>query len=256
MTAIPATLAIGEIVARLNVAAPRMLLAHAPTLVLLAGEQRSGRLRISPQAITSMSELLTDEERTSVRDAFGVPPVDQFVSTEGLVGHTEPGSAVFRFATDMCLVELVDDQNRPVTTGRESARVLVTNVHNHTQPLIRYELTDRLTAARPSGPYLQAVVDGRADELLRYGTVGIDPHVIRTVLVRAPEVIEYQVRQTDQGIDVAVVTQGALDHAALTSALRESLTVAGLADPGVRVHEVATIGRQEHSGKVRRFIPR
>ncbi len=45
MIAAPATLPIAEIVRRLNDAQPRALLAHASTLVLLAEEQRTGRLQ-------------------------------------------------------------------------------------------------------------------------------------------------------------------------------------------------------------------
>jgi phenylacetate-CoA ligase len=257
MTGVPATLPIGEIVRRLNDAPPAALLAHTSTLVLLAAEQHAGRLQISPQAITAISELLTDDDRHAIRDAFGIPPVSGFVSTEGLAGHTQPGGTVMRFATDMCLVELVDARNQPVTDGAASAKVLVTNLHNHTQPLIRYELTDRFIRHPAAGdPYLHATVEGRADEIFRYGPVTIDPLVIRTAMVKTPSVSEYQVRQTDRGIDAAVVADGTLDHAVLASSLQDSLHTAGLHDPHVRVHQVAAIARHPQTGKTRRFIPR
>jgi phenylacetate-CoA ligase len=181
MTSVPATLPAGEIVRRLNDAQPAALLGHASTLVLLAGEQRAGRLRISPRAITAVSELLTDDHRLAIGEAFGVPPVNQFVSTEGLVGHSRPGGAELRFATDTCLVELVDAGNQAVADGTASAKVLVTNLHNHTQPLIRYELTDSFVRRPAAGdPYLHATVEGRADEAFRYGAghhrPADDPH--------------------------------------------------------------------------------
>ena len=56
--------------------------------------------------ITAISELLTDEDRAAIRRAFGIPPVSGFVCTEGLAGHTQPGDAVLRFATDICIIEL------------------------------------------------------------------------------------------------------------------------------------------------------
>jgi phenylacetate-CoA ligase len=244
-------------VRRLNDAPPAALLAHTSTLVLLAREQHDGRLRIAPQAITAVSELLTDEGRVAIHDAFGVPPVSGFVSTEGLVGHTRPGGAVMRFATDLCIVELVDARNQPVADGTASAKVLLTNLHNHTQPLIRYELTDRFLRRPADGdPYLHASVEGRADEIFSYGTVAIDPLVIRTVMVKTPSVIEYQIRQTKDGIDAAVVADGALDRAALASSLRQSLRAAGLREPHVHVHEEAGIARHPQTGKTRRFIAR
>ena len=256
MTAVPATLPVSEIVRRLNDARPSVLLAHASTLVQLAAEQRAGRLRISPLAITAMSELLSGQGRTTIKDAFGVPPVDQFVSTEGLVGHTEPGGAVFAFATDLCIIELVDAGNRPVPEGAASAKVLVTNLHNRTQPLIRYELTDHFTR-RPDGadPYLRATVEGRADETFRYRDVTVDPLVIRTVMVGTANAVEYQVRQTSRGVDVAVVADGPIERADLASSLERSLRTAGLPDPCVQVREVAEIGRHAQTGKTRRFIP-
>lgn len=257
MTAIPATLPAGEIVGRLNQAQPRALLVHASTLVLLAAEQRAGRLRISPRSITAVSEPLTEGDRIAIGEAFGVPPVSQFTSTEGLAGYSQPGGAVIRFATDTCIVELVDEDNRPVADGTPSAKVLLTNLHNRTQPLIRYELTDRFIRRPADGdPYLHATVEGRADEAFRYGTVTVDALMIRTVMVKAPNVAEYQVRQTDNGIDVAVIAEGALDHEALAASLERVLRGAGVPGPRVHVHEVAAIPRLAQSGKTRRFIPR
>ena len=71
------------------------------------------------------------------------------------------------FNTDLCIVELVGADNRPVTPGAPSAKVLVTNLYNVTQPLIRYELTDtfiRQPDAAEHG-YLRARVQRRNDEM-------------------------------------------------------------------------------------------
>jgi len=256
MISAPATMPIEQIVQRLNDTQPPVLLAHTSTLALLASEQRARRLRISPQGITAMSELLAEEDRVAIELAFGVPLVNQFVSTEGLVGHSHPGDAALSFASDMCIVELVDTENEPVPDGVASDKVLVTNLHNRTQPLIRYELTDRFVRhPAADDPYLRATVQGRADDVFHYRNVAIDPLVIRTVMVRTPAAREYQVRQTDHGIDVAVVTDGELDRAALATSLAQSLRTAGLPDPDVRVHEIASIARHPETGKTRRFIP-
>ena len=216
----PASLPTAEIVRRLNAAQPPALLAYAAKLAELAREQRAGRLRLNLRSVTSNSEMLSPAERTAIGEAFGVPVIDLFVSTEGLVGRSEPGSSVFTFASDTCLAECVDDDGRPVPDGVASAKVLVTNLHNLTQPLIRYELTDRFTpAANPAGGFLRASVDGRADDLFRYPAASVHPFVIGTPLLRAPAVREFQVRQTERGADLAVVADGDLDAAALTAAV-------------------------------------
>jgi len=252
----PATLPVPEIVARLNQAQPPALLGYPSKLAELAREQQAGRLAIAPQAVTSISEQLTTADRAIIEQAFKVPVINAFVSTEGLAGHSEPGGSVLRFASDTCLAELVDQDNHPVPAGVPSAKVLVTNLHNLTQPLVRYELTDRFTrpAGTPAAGWLRASVDGRADEAFRYGSVTVHPHVIGSVLISGGTVREYQVRQTADGIDVACVSDGHLDAAALARRLEHALRQAGLTHPQVTITLAPAITRDPKTGKVRRFI--
>jgi phenylacetate-CoA ligase len=251
----PAGLPTAEIVSRLNAAQPPALLAYAAKLAELAHEKRAGRLRLSPRTVTSMTEALTAEERAAVRDAFGVPVIDLFVSTEGLVGHTGPDETVFTFASDTCLAECVDDEGHPVPDGVTSSKVLLTNLHNLTQPLIRYELTDRFTPAVAGGSFQRASVDGRTDDLFRYAGTNVHPFVIGAVLARAPAVREFQIRQTGRGADVSAVIDGAPDLAALAAEAEDSLRQAGLPAPVVTIRPVAALDRDPLTGKARRFIP-
>jgi phenylacetate-CoA ligase len=253
----PATLPVPEIVRRLNDAQPPALLAHTTRLVTLAAERRAGRLRIEPRAITAMGETVTAEDRGAIEAAFGIPPITQFTSTEGLVGQSDPGGEVISFAGDACIVEFVDANNQPVPEGVPSAKALVTNLHNRTQPLIRYELTDRFVR-HPSDPrtgVVRATVEGRADDVFQYADVAVDPLVIRTVMVRTTAAREYQVRQTARGIDIAIIAEGELNPTVVAAALAQSLNAAGLPDPEVGVREVTDIARHPETGKARRFIP-
>ena len=252
----PATLPTATIVDRLNAAQPPALLGYASKLAELATEQRAGRLRLRLLAVTSAAEMLSSEVREAIHDAFGVAPINMFASTEGLVGHTEPGGEVFTFATDTCIAECVDDAGRPVRDGTTSARVLVTNLHNHTQPLIRYELSDKFTPAGLSAAgFLRATVDGRADDGFRYGHLTVHPSVLTTALLQMPAVREYQVRQTPRGVTVAVMADTAFDQAALGAEIEQSLRQAGLTDPEVSISCVDSIARDPVTGKAKRFMP-
>ena len=253
---VPATLPIAEAVERLNALQPAALMGYPSKLTQLSREQLAGRLSIWPRAVTSTSEQLTADARATITAAFGVPVVDQFASTEGLVGHSDPGGSALTFATDMCIVELVDRENRPVTHGTASARVLVTNLHNFTQPLIRYELTDRFVrypSLQGSG-YLRAEVDGRAEDMFRYGPVEVHPIVIDTVMMKMPSIVEYQARQTHTGVDVNVVVHGEIDPAPLAAALESGLRQAGLVNATAAVRVVDDIPRHPETGKTRRFV--
>ena len=252
----PASLPVAEIVARLNAAQPPSLLAYATKLPELAREQRAGRLRLDLRSLISMSEAIAPAERAAVAEAFGVPVTDMFVSTEGLVGHSEPGDTVLTFASDTCLAECVDDQGRPVPDGVASAKVLVTNLHNLTQPIIRYELTDRFTPAGTSaGGALRASVEGRSDDVFRYPGASVHPFVLGAGLLHAPAVREYQIRQTERGADIAAVIDGDFDPAAVSAAVERCLRQAGVDRPLVGFRRVGALDRDPMTSKIRRFLP-
>ena len=240
---VPSTLPVEEIVERLNEIQPLAMQGYPSKLVHLANEKRAGRLKVSPFAVTVTSEMSTPEDREAIGDAFGVPVVNQFASTEGLVGHSAPGDSVLVFADDMCLVEVVDP-----------TKVLVTNLHNLTQPLIRYELNDCFEVVPGDGP-LRARVKGRADDVLRYGEVEVQPFAIRTVMVAEPAVVEYQVHQTERGADVSIVRDGDVDEDALAARLAGALGTAGVPDPVVALEPVDAIQRHAETGKAKRFVP-
>ena len=253
---VPATLPLGEITERLNALAPPVLIGYPTMLALLAAEQRAGRLRIAPAAVTASSEQLTDEDRTAITAAFGVPVTDQFASTEGLAGFSDPGGRVLTFATDTCLAEPVTVDNEPVPPGTAADKVLVTNLHNLTQPLIRYELTDRFVRY-PDDPVgrLRAAVDGRADSVFRYGDVVVHPITFYSVLESPEAITEFQVRQTQRGVIVDLVADGHVGQAALEDTIRRDLTRCGLTAPEVSVRAVSSIERHPETGKVLRFRP-
>ena len=252
----PASLPVAEIVRRLNAAQPPNLLAYAAKLAELAAEQRDGRLKLNLRSVASFAEAISMPERIAVTEAFGVPVIDLFASTEGLVGHSEPGEAVLTFAGDTCIAECVDDEGRPVPDGTTSSKVLVTNLHNLTQPIIRYELTDRFTPAGTSGGgALRASVEGRSDDLFRYAEASVHPFVIGAPLLHAPAVREFQIRQTERGADIAAVIDGDFDPSAVEASVKRSLRQAGVASPQVRFCRVGALDRDPMTSKARRFIP-
>jgi phenylacetate-coenzyme A ligase PaaK-like adenylate-forming protein len=253
----PATLPMPDLVARLNEAQLPALAGYASMLTALAHERRAGRLEISPIAVSATSEPLSTEDRELISSAFGVPVVNTFGATEGLVGTTPPDDDGIVFAEDGCIVELVDENDDPVPAGTPSAKVLLTNLNNRVQPLIRYELTDCLTRLpdSPQHGYLRAKVAGRLDDLFEYGNVIVHPLVMRSVLVKTPGITEYQVRQTTRGIDVSLVASADVRPEAVSKRLTAALGAAGLDSPAVSTRIVAQLDRSALTGKFRRFVP-
>ena len=113
--------------------------------VLLAEEQLAGRLRLSLRTMSTSSELRTPEAAARIEEAFGVRPFDLYATTEGLWGgECERHEGPHLFEEDV-IVENVDDDGRAVPDGAPGARLLVTNLVNRVQPLIRLEVSDAVT---------------------------------------------------------------------------------------------------------------
>ena len=179
----------------------------------------------------------------------------------GVIARSYPGSAGLHLNEDIAVYEPVDADIRPVAAGTTAAKLLVTNVINHVLPLIRYELADELTVlAEPNpGPWTGrriADIEGRVEGMFVYdGEVEIHLHLFRSALGRRRQMLEYQVRQTPAGADIAVRTSAQLDTDALSRELVKALTELGVARPQVSVTEVEDIERTGSTGKLRRFIP-
>ena len=115
------------------------------------------------------------------------------------------------------MVENVDADDRPVPPGTPGARLLVTNLHNLVQPLIRLAVSDVVTLHPepcPCGRPLvrAAAIEGRSDDVLSLparggGTVTVLPAQF-AVVTRDRAVREFQVRQEAGGLRVLVVPCG------------------------------------------------
>ena len=78
---------------------------------------------------------------------------------------------------------------------------------------------------------------------------------MRAVFVKTAAVSEYQVRQTERGIDATVVADAPVDCAHLAGRLRDALASAGVREPTVAVARVDRLPRHPETGKVSRFVP-
>jgi len=253
---------ISEIVHHLNEMEPHVLAGYASVLHELALQKLAGALTIQPAAVEAAGEPLLPEARACIEEAFGVRINNLWGSTEGgYFASTYPGTEGLVINEDICVLEPVDERNRPVPPGQRAAKVLVTNLLNRVLPLIRYEITDEVTLLEPlpDGPWhgrRVADIQGRRDDAFRYaGGVFVHPHLFRSVLTQLVDVAEYQVVQTTGGAEVAIVAGKAIDPRAAAKRLEDELEAAGLAGAVVRVSRVDRLERHPQSGKLKRFVP-
>ena len=164
-----------DLIDRLNQVRPNVVVAYPSVLEWLA--LQPGRLRLSPHLhqLGSTGECLTERVRLRLQQAFGVPIFDHYgigeclFLTEGC--PTDGGAHV---NADWAILEVVDKAGRPVPAGQPGDKILVTNLANTVQPIIRYEVGDVLTLAdRPCRcgsrlPWIERI-DGRASDVFWIG---------------------------------------------------------------------------------------
>jgi phenylacetate-coenzyme A ligase PaaK-like adenylate-forming protein len=261
---VPATTPLPEIVSRINDLQPTVLSGYPTVLTALAREALAGRVRIAPKVITCSSEPLLGEMRDIMREAWGAgtPVLNSYFTSEGASAAACGEGAGMHLIEDGCIFEAVDASGRSVAPGERAAKLYITQLFNHAQPLIRYELTDEVTLLDEGecacGSAMRRIDDigGRSDDLFTYqGEIVVHPMTFRSPLGRERHIVEYQVRQTVQGAEVVLRTDGPVDREALRAALERGLSAAGVRDPRVSVEILEGAFERQVTGKLKRFFP-
>lgn len=250
----------------LDAFSPTWLATYPTAAALLAEHRRAGRLAIRPREIWTGGEQLSPAVRTAVSQAFGCPVRQEYGASEFLPIASECAHGALHVNDDWVLLEPVDERRRPVPAGVRSHTVLLTNLANRVQPLIRYDLGDSVTwlGRCECGSPLPAVqVEGRRDDTLvmldaRGHAHSLLPLALTTVLEDEAGVNRFQLRQDGPS---ALTLRLAPEHAdprtdaRCRQRLQAYLRAQSL--PDVRLHvEHGPLALQPVSGKLRRVVAR
>jgi phenylacetate-coenzyme A ligase PaaK-like adenylate-forming protein len=257
---LPVSLPLPEVVGRLNEAQPTALIGYPTSVSLAVEEAEAGRLAIRPSLVGTCGELLTDGLRDRVRAVWGLEVRDEWGVSEGVFALPCVPGRPLHLPDDLCIIEPVDAGGRVVAPGTPAARILLTNLYNRTQPLIRYEINDPMTlldepCACGCAHRRITGIGGRVEEPFVYagGTV-VHPVALGDPLLLDPAVLDFQVRQTASGVEVSVRTPGAgVDLEPFRRQLVAVLLAAGIPEPTVLISRVDAFDRL-WSGKQPRFV--
>lgn len=189
----------------LNVLQPTLVAGYPSALLLLAREQAAGRLALSPVGLITGGETLDPAGQKEIEGAFGCRVHDIYGTSEFLYVGFSCRQGWHHVNADWVILEPVDERFRPVPAGAPSHSVLLTNLANRIQPLIRYDLGDSVTfrvGPCPCGNSLPAIrVEGRRDDCLQFATahgqrVAVLPMALATVIEEVPGVHRFQAIQT------------------------------------------------------------
>jgi phenylacetate-CoA ligase len=254
-----------QLVDELNAFRPDALSGYASVIALLAADQLDGRRQIAPTIVTTSSEPRAPGTTDRIRAAWATEPYDLYATTEtgpaALDCSHHTGRHVFE---DLTIIEVVDDHDRPVPDGTTGHHLLLTNLFNHTQPIIRYRAQD-LASYEPGTcacgrPFRRLrAIEGRTDDILELptpaaGTVQLHATTF-SALFATEGVAELEIIQRDTELRVSFVARDGVDAGVLGATLaretRQLLARHGARTDTIDVRATPTLERDPNAGKIK-----
>jgi probable adenylate-forming enzyme len=177
---------------------PSLLVAPPSVLLDIARAIERGALRINPEKVISVAEVLRAEDAAYLKAQFGLQVIHQaYQCTEGFLGYVcECGN--FHLNEELVLIEREYlDERRFVP--------IVTDFTRQSQPIVRYRLNDILVEKRGHCPCgnpasLIQYIEGREDDIFYFAgihrnEVDVFPDFISRCVIYAEGVKNYKVVQ-------------------------------------------------------------
>jgi phenylacetate-coenzyme A ligase PaaK-like adenylate-forming protein len=223
-------------------------------------------LRLDLREVLTGGETLGASVRQHIEEQLDCRVRNSYGASEFLAMGWECAEGHMHLNADWVILEPVDRQHRPVPAGTRAHTVLLTNLANHVQPLIRYDLGDEITfAVAPcacGSPLPVIDVLGRHDDALVMAGRGkrpvtLLPLALTTVMEDDAGVFDFQLRQRDA--HTLVLRLGQHGKAAVSAAAQcHKALRAFCSDQGVDrlrlVNELDVAPARGRSGKVQRII--
>lgn len=257
---------IRQLVNALNAFAPTVVATYPTVAALLADEAERGALHFSPKEVWTGGETLSATVRQRLERVLGCAVRNSYGASEFMSIAWECPHGQLHVNADWVILEPVDDHGRPMPANESSCSTLLTNLANHVQPLIRYDLGDQLTmhAERCACGCVLPVIEvlGRRDDALvmagRDGRpVTLLPMALITVMEDEAGVFDFDVRQRDaHTLVLRLPLQGADGEQALARC-RLALNNFALAQELQPIRVIGELGQatpRGRSGKAQRIV--
>ena len=188
----------------LNRFQPTILVAPPSMLEMLARQQLTGQLKINPDPLISVAEVLEPQDRVRLEEIFQVPVRQIYQATEGLLAVSCSHNSL-HLQEDIVAVQL-----EPIPNEEARFTPIITDLWRGTQPIIRYRLNDILALENKpcscgSGWRVIRQIEGRWDDVLEFEEVSgglrtFFPDTIRrAILLASSRILEYEALQEHPG---------------------------------------------------------
>lgn len=197
---------VDEIVEKLNFFQPKTLSGYSSGAYLLAEEQLNGQLNIYPEQILCSGDAMSPHMHKKIVEAFGVEPTNYYAASESICMGSQCNKHKYLHLFDDWHVFDFDKQN-----------LIITNLYNYSQPLIRYEMNDTVVLAEHacecewSFPVVKKIA-GRSEEFLWFnkkdgGREFIHPLVLVEFFVEGLDKFQF-IQRSKNLLELHIVVHG------------------------------------------------
>lgn len=263
----PVADSIENVAASLNEFRPEYMHAY-PTFAEMLARYRldGGPLKFEPGLISVGSEALTEMARQAIAEAFPRSIlVDHYGMTEALPLSTQCRHGHKHINTDYVIVEPRNAEGGPSAPNEMSDHVLVTNLINYVQPIIRYRVDDSVRIIHE--PCSCGSVLPRVDVFSRKGSQihlrsdrgtwqMLSPPIVVDTMLKAKGVAQFQVIHVRQNeLEVKFIPQKGTAAQSVAASIKQQFDTA-LARLGctnsvtTKVEQVDSLQRTATGGKL------
>ncbi|MEI7667738.1 MAG: F390 synthetase-related protein [Erysipelotrichaceae bacterium] len=158
---------VGTLIEKINAHRINILMAP-PSLVRLL-LSHADEIQIKLKRIVCYAEVLEKEEKLRFETIFNTKVIEIYQASEGqMASACRYGN--LHINEDLVYVELLDDKGQKITDTTQPSSMVITNLVNQIQPLIRYRMNDLIVLKEscPCGSHFRVIdhIVGRHDDVL------------------------------------------------------------------------------------------
>ncbi|MFA5750377.1 MAG: F390 synthetase-related protein, partial [Candidatus Shapirobacteria bacterium] len=213
-----------EIIRQLEAIQPTVVSAPPSMLKLIAREVETGTCAIHPKRLVSYAEILYPDVKEYLAKVFSCAVHEVYKCTEGPIAISCRHGRL-HINEDLVLIETLNRNGTVTPPGQPCQKLIVTDLHKTSQPIIRYELNDIITVsteACPCGSSFRVIerIQGRSDDLFwaKHAETGewqyiFPDYISRAIITASDDIDEYQaVQNAPDNVLVRIQLRPGISH--------------------------------------------